>query len=104
MADACNVQSHSKNHCSEKFEVGIYFLNPRENIAYFSLVGNVELFDSHSNPIAVFPGNSVSNWTVALNTWNATRESEDAGRREDIEVRFRMAQNHAAQTKGNILT
>ena len=71
---------------------------------YFSPVGNMELFDCHCDPIVAFTGNLVSNWTLALNTWNATRESEDAGRREDIEVRFRMAQNHAAQTKGNILT
>ena len=81
MADAYDIQSHSKFCRREKFEIGIYLKTSRGKIAYFSLVGNVALFDSRRNFITAFPGSLVSDWTVALNTWNTTRDSEDAGRR-----------------------
>ena len=71
---------------------------------YFSPVGNMELFDCHCDPIVAFTGNLVSNWTLALNTWNATRDSEDIVRREDMAERSRMAQSNAARIKGKILT
>ena len=34
----------------------------------------------------------MSNWTVALNIWNTTRDLEDLGRREDTTESTRMAQ------------
>ena len=78
---ACNIQSHSNFRRREKFDAGIYFKTLRENIAYCSPVGNVVLFDSHHYVITTFPGSLVSDWTMALNTWNTTRDSEDVGRR-----------------------
>ena len=50
------------------------------------------LFDLHHNVIADFLGSLVSDWNVSLNTWNMTRDSEDAGRREDTAERSRMSQ------------
>ena len=85
MADACNVQLHSNVRRRAKFEAIIYFRTSWENIAHFSPVGNVALFDSHRDAIINHLGRSVSNWDVALNTWNTTRDSEDARRREDME-------------------
>ena len=41
------------------------------------------LFDLHRDAIANFLGRYVSDWTVALNIWNTTRDLEDEGRRED---------------------
>ena len=84
MADAFNIQSHSNFFRQENFEAGMYLQTERENTAYLSLVGNVALFDSHCDAIAAFLGSSVYNRTVALNTWNTTRDSEYAGRREDM--------------------
>ena len=52
----------------------------------------MELFDLHHDAIASFPGSSVSDWTVSLNTWNMNRDSEDAGRREYTVDRVGMAQ------------
>ena len=98
-ADACDIQSHSNFRLREKFEAGIYFQTARENIAYCSPVGNVALFDPHSNSITAFPWSSVSNWTVALNTWNTTRYSEDAGRREDMADKDRTAQTQCRPVK-----
>ena len=74
MADACDIQSHSNFRRQGMFKAGIYFQMARENIAYYFWVGNVALFDSHRDAITAFPGSSVSDWTVALNTWNTTRE------------------------------
>ena len=79
-ADTCNVQSHSNFRRRVKLDKGIYFRTSRENIAHFSPVGDVVLFDSNCGVITTFPGILVSNWTKALNTWNTTRESEDSGR------------------------
>ena len=59
MADACDIQLHSKFRRRAKFEVGIYFKTSRENIAYCPPVGNVALFDSHRDAIAAFSGSSV---------------------------------------------
>ena len=39
------------------------------------------LFDSDRDAIATFTGILVSDWTVDLNIWNVTRDSEDAGKR-----------------------
>ena len=50
------------------------------------------LFDSHCDSISTFPGRLVSYWTVALNTWNKNRDSEDIGRMEDMAERSGMAQ------------
>ena len=50
------------------------------------------LFGSHRDAIKSFPWISVSDWTVALNTWNTTRDSGYAGRREDKTDNTRMAQ------------
>ena len=52
----------------------------------------MELFESHRDAITAFPGSLVSDWTMALNTWNTTRDSEDAGRREDTANKDRTAQ------------
>ena len=41
------------------------------------------LFDTHRNVITAFPGRSVSGWTVSLNTWNKTIDSEDKGSLDD---------------------
>ena len=90
-----DVQSHSKVRRRADFEAGIYFGTLRENIAHCFPVVNVALFDLHQDDIAIFLGRLVPDWNVALNTWNATRDSEDAGRREDTTERYRMAQtNH----------
>ena len=56
------------------------------------LVWDVALFDLHRDAIAAFPGSLVSDWTVALNTWNKNRYLEDSGWREDTTERARMAQ------------
>ena len=53
-----------------------------KKIAHCYPVGNAELFDSSCDSITAFPGISVSNCTMALKTWNKTRESENAVRRE----------------------
>ena len=50
------------------------------------------LFDSHRDAIATFPGISVSNWTVDMNTWNTTRDLEDIVRREEMDKRSRKVQ------------
>ena len=49
------------------------------------------LFDSHRDAINNFLGRSVSDWTVALNTWNTTRDFEDAVRRENTMDKARKA-------------
>ena len=77
MADACKTQSRSNFRLWEKFYAGIYFQKARESITYFSPVGNVALFDFHCNAITAFLESSVYDWNVALNTWNATNDSED---------------------------
>ena len=79
----CDVQLNPNTCRQAKFEAGIYLQTPRENIAHCFPVGDVALFDSHHGAIADFPGKSVSDWTVDLNTWNNNREPEDAGRSED---------------------
>ena len=81
MADSCNIQSHYNYRRQEKFEAGIYFKTPRENISYCSPVGNTAFFDSHHNAITAFLGSLVSNWNMALKNWNTTRESEDGVRK-----------------------
>ena len=50
------------------------------------------MFDSNRGVITTFPGILVSNWTKALNTWNTTRDSEDAGRRKDTTEKARITQ------------
>ena len=65
---------------------------PSDNISHCFPVGNVALFDSHRDAIATFPGSSVSDWTMALNNWNTTRQSEDAGRRGYTSERSRRYQ------------
>ena len=82
-AEDFDVQLHSNVRRRAKFEAGIYFRTSRENIAHFSPVYGVTLCDYHCDNITTFFGSLVSNWTVALNTWNTTREYEDAIRRED---------------------
>ena len=62
------------------------------DIAYCSPVGNVTLFDSRRDAITAFPGSSLSDWTIALNTLNTPRGSEYAGRREDMVDKARTAQ------------
>ena len=57
---------------------------PRENIAHFLPVGNVPLFDLNHDIIVALTGILVSDWTVALNTWNTTRDLDDKGRKEDM--------------------
>ena len=52
----------------------------------------MDLFNSTCDAIAAFTVSSVSNWTVDLNTWNTTRKSEEAGRREDTAERAKMTQ------------
>ena len=47
-------------------------------------VDNVAFFDLHCDVIAAFPGILVSDWTVALKTWNTTRDLEDTGRSEEM--------------------
>ena len=91
-AGACNVQSHSKIRRRAKLEASIYFWTPRGNILHCFLVWDVALFDLHRDAIAAFPGSLVSDWTVALNTWNKNRYLEDSGWREDTTERARMAQ------------
>ena len=68
----------------EKFEAGIYFWMPRKNIAHCLPVGNVPLFDLNHDIIAALTVILVSDWTVALNTWNTTRDLDDKGRKEDM--------------------
>ena len=80
-AGACDVQFHSNDRRRAKLKAGIYFQTPSENIAHCFLVGNVEYFYLHHDTDATFMGSSVSNWTVALNIWNTTRDLEDSGRR-----------------------
>ena len=58
------------------------------------------LFDSHFDAITAFLGRLVSNWTVALKTWNTTREYKDAGRREDTTDKARKAQTTSQSVKG----
>lgn len=77
----CDVQLHPNVCQLAKFEAVIYFRTPKDNIVHCFLVANVALFDSHHDTIAAFLGSLVYNWTVALNTWNITRDSEDSGRR-----------------------
>ena len=61
------------------------------------------LFDSHHDAITDFPGILVSNWNVALNTWNTARDSEDVGSMEDTSERARMAQTpHHPDKRENI--
>ena len=81
MVGACDVQSHSNVLCQAKLEASIYLQTPRENIAHCFPLGDVALFDLYCDTIAAFLGSSVSDWTVALNTWNTTRDLEDARRR-----------------------
>ena len=69
-------------------------------LSYLSPVGNVAVFDSHNDVINVFPGSSVSDWNLALNTWNTTRDSKDAGRREGMAEKARTAQNPRHPVKG----
>ena len=42
------------------------------------------MFDSHCNAIVALPGSLVSDWTVALNTCNTTRDLEDTVRSEEM--------------------
>ena len=42
----------------------------------------------------------VSNWTVALNTWNTKRDSKDVGRREDTAGKARNSQTLRHPVKG----
>ena len=94
-----DIQSHSNVCYRPKFEAGIYFWTSRENITHCFLVGNVTLFELHCCAIAAFPGISLSDWTVYLNTWNTNKDSEDTGRRDDKSKRARKAQNHRRQEK-----
>ena len=91
-ADTCNIQSHSNFRRRVNFEAGIYLQTARENIAYCFPVDTVTLFGSHFDAIKSFPWITVSDWTVALNTWNTTRGSDYAGRREDKMDKTRMHQ------------
>ena len=91
-ADTCDVQSNSNFRLRVELESGIYFRMSRENIAPFSPVGDVVLFDSNRGVTATFPGIFVSNCTKALNTWNTTRDSEDAGMRKDTTEKARINQ------------
>ena len=75
-AGDCDVQSH--------YYFRIYFWTPRENIVHCFPVDNVELLDLHRDVIAAFTGSLVSDWTVALNTWNTTRDLEETGRSEEM--------------------
>ena len=60
----------------------------------------MSLFDSFRDAIAAFPGNSVSDRNVALNTWNTTRESEYTGKREDTVDKARTDQTPERPDKG----
>ena len=60
----------------------------------------MSLFESHRNFITAFPGRSVYDWTVTLNIWNTTRDSEDAGSREDTADKARTAQTPRRPVKG----
>ena len=51
-----------------------------DNIEHCLLLCIVELFNSHRDAIADFTGSLVSDWTMALNTCNTSRELEGAGR------------------------
>ena len=68
----------------EGADPGRVICQPRENIVNCFTVGYVELFALHCNAIAAFPGSLVSDWTVALKTWNITRDLEDTGRSEEM--------------------
>ena len=48
------------------------------------------LFESHRNAIVGFPGMYVSDWTMALNTCNITKDFKDTVRREDTAEKARM--------------
>ena len=72
----------------------------RESIAHCSPVDDVVLFESHHNAIIVFPGISVSYWTMVFNTWNKTRDYEDAVSREDVADNARTAQTPRLPVKG----
>ena len=83
-----------------KIRGGHLFPDVKGGKVYFSLVDNVAFFESHHDAIAVFLGRYVSNWTVALNTWNTTRDSEDTRRRQDTVEKSRMAQTSHLPDKG----
>ena len=57
------------------------------------------LFDLHCDSIADFLGSSVSDGAVALNTWNTTRDLEDAGRRKDMLERAIIYQTYRRPDK-----
>ena len=86
------MSSHIPTSIDGKTSRRAYFSGTKGEIAHYFPVGNVALFDLHRYAIASFLGISASNWTVALNNWNTTRDSEDAGRREDTAERSRMSQ------------
>ena len=58
------------------------------------------LFDSHRDDITTFSGILVFGWTVALKTWNTTRDSEDAGRRDETENKASTDQTSRCPIQG----
>ena len=60
----------------------------------------MELFDSHCGAITAFMLSLVSDWTVALNTCNTARDSEDAVMREDMADKASTTQTPRWTVKG----
>ena len=58
--------------------VGIYFCTPpREKFSYCAPVGDVGLLESHWDLIISFAISSIFEWTLYLNIWENTGESEE---------------------------
>ena len=73
-----NVQAHSAPICRKPVCTGIYFrYPPRENFAYCAPVGDVGMWTSHWDLVVSFSSSSISEWTLALNTWDNTGEAEE---------------------------
>ena len=89
-----------------KFRSGHLFLDVKGKNSHCFPVGDMALFNLHRDSIANFPGRSVSDWNVALKTWNTTRDLEYSGRREDTAERASIDQTtqHPDKTEKNTRT
>ena len=72
------VQAHSAPGCWNISSAGIYFCAPpQENFVYYALVGDVRLWEFYRELMVSFSSSYISEWTLALDTWENTSEAEE---------------------------